>query len=400
MREGLSAAAGIREAPRTAGIGEIGALSGLRGLAALWVMIYHCWALAGTPPPVLQLGAWRVDFTLPISLGWAGVDIFFVLSAFLLALPFAEARAGLVLPRSLSEYFRRRALRILPAYYAQLSVLLVLAFGFGIGRKLGLGEFLAHLGVLFYVTAPPVAPLVGVWYTLTPECLFYLVLPLAALWLRPRRWPLLLGLALASMLAYRYWVSGPLGYLPIGERVNLLMQLPARIDEFMIGALLAYATVHAGLREGAGRRSNEGMVMVALLGGVALALWLQREAEGYWQGAPIHYVWHGLFALAVGMNCAAAVRGSALAGFLLGGRVLRFFGRISFSLYLWHFPIFQWLAGAGWLQRWPGGAAVHLVFVGIPVVVLAAWVSYSCIERPGLRWAHRRRHPGTTPAAA
>lgn len=375
------------DAPRTRGIGEVRALSGLRGFAALWVMVYHLWALSGTPRPVLTLGVVELDFTLPLSLGWAGVDIFFVLSAFLLALPFAEARAGLIAPVPLRDYFRRRALRILPAYYMQLLILLALAALFGVGRTLSPWEFFAHLFVLFHVTSPPVAPLLGVWYTLTPECMYYLVLPLAALWFRPRRWLGLLLLAVVTMLVFRAWVDTTFGAAPIGERVNLLAQLPARIDQFMLGSLAAYALVQGGLH--AMRRAREEWIAVAaLLVVVVLAIWLQREAQAYWHGAAIHYAWHGLFALAIAVLCVLAVRGSRVMGALFDNQVLAFLGRISFSLYLWHFPLFQWIAGAPWAKTLPGSPALHLLTLGVPAAIATAWLSWRCVERPFVRLAH------------
>jgi peptidoglycan/LPS O-acetylase OafA/YrhL len=375
------------DAPRTRGIGEVRALSGLRGFAALWVMAYHWWALGGTPRVAFTLAGTEVNLVLPLSLGWAGVDIFFVLSAFLLALPFAEAREGLTGPVPLAGYFRKRALRILPAYYVQLAVLLALALLFGIGRTLGPGEFLAHLVVLFHVTRPPVAPLVGVWYTLTPECMYYLVLPLAAVWFRPRRWLVLILLALATMLAWRWHVATVYGHLPVPERVNLLAQLPARIDQFMIGSLMAYAAVRARFAPDPVR--GDALALAAIAAVVALALWLQASAEAYWQGAPVQFVWHGLFAAAVGAFCHAAVRGSRVAAALFGNRVLGFFGRVSFSLYLWHFPIFQWVESAAWVRALPLDPPVRLALVGVPIAIAAAWLSYRLVERPFLRLAHR-----------
>ena len=86
-------------------------MTGLRGLAALAVLLLHAFVLGGQPtslPPPLH---WL------FAMGWSGVDVFFVLSAFLLSQPFLRAQAtGASV--SLKSYAWRRALRILPAYYA------------------------------------------------------------------------------------------------------------------------------------------------------------------------------------------------------------------------------------------------------------------------------------------
>src|SRR5512146_2204913 len=102
---------------------ELAALTGLRGFAALWVVLYHVWVDA--VPRAMTIGP--LDLTPAFSCGWAGVDIFFTLSAFLLSLPFASWQLGAMPRPALATFWLRRVLRIFPAYYAQLAVLLALA---------------------------------------------------------------------------------------------------------------------------------------------------------------------------------------------------------------------------------------------------------------------------------
>lgn len=72
---------------------ELPALTGLRGFAALSVLLFHVWALSGSPP--LAVPGFRfLEGGWFLSVGWVGVDIFFCLSAFLLVLPFAQWRYG------------------------------------------------------------------------------------------------------------------------------------------------------------------------------------------------------------------------------------------------------------------------------------------------------------------
>lgn len=66
-------------------------LTGLRGYAALWVLIYHTWVVATPRLMSVEIGSYSIDLTPFFSCGWAGVDIFYTLSAFLLTLSFAEA---------------------------------------------------------------------------------------------------------------------------------------------------------------------------------------------------------------------------------------------------------------------------------------------------------------------
>ena len=92
----------------------VGALEGLRGYAALLMVVYHAWVLTGGP----LLGGGRSL----ISGGFLAVDLFFVLSAFVLCLPAATTGSF----GSWKDYALRRAARIVPAYYAALAVALIL----------------------------------------------------------------------------------------------------------------------------------------------------------------------------------------------------------------------------------------------------------------------------------
>src|SRR5690606_23760720 len=108
---------------------------------------------------LLPLGFTTLDLTPMFSLGWFGVDVFFSLSAFLLALPFAHAAAEQRQHPRWSDYFRRRVLRIMPAYYVQLALVLVF-IGWSEQRLALDGKGLAAHALLWLNLGPhPVAPL-------------------------------------------------------------------------------------------------------------------------------------------------------------------------------------------------------------------------------------------------
>jgi peptidoglycan/LPS O-acetylase OafA/YrhL len=95
----------------------INGLTGLRGFAALWVMVFHVAAMAGIINTALMLpiGENGVDVSFILK-GWMGINVFFVLTGFLLFLPFAGCLLDPAQTISLKHYYKRRALRILPAY--------------------------------------------------------------------------------------------------------------------------------------------------------------------------------------------------------------------------------------------------------------------------------------------
>ena len=367
-------------------------LDGLRGIAALAVLVFHGWSLSGwtlraSDGPLLVAG------NRLLSLGWSGVDVFFTLSAFLLSLPFVEAaRAGRPAPAP-GAYYARRAWRILPAYWVQLLLLGVLFTA----TPLAPWPLLAHAGLWLNIGSEPVRPLVGVWWTLPVEAGFYLLLPLLALLLRPRRWPWLLLLVLAAW-AYRYQVLS--AGLPRGLVVAWADHLPGRIDQFVIGMLGAYAWVHAGLAQRLAARGRQellalaGLAVLALL--AALPFWLGARAGPAPSPHPGLLAWHG--AVSAGLLAllwVAAAGGSRTLGWL-GSRPLRFLGAISYSLYLWHYPLM--LAARPHLGLLPAGPSRPFLFLlaMLPVCLVAAWLSWRLVERPAM--ARARRSPAPRPA--
>src|SRR5215470_6644912 len=107
--------------PLSSGPQEIRALDGLRAAAALSVLVYH--AIRAITHQVSVFG---LDFTFAWYYTQTGVHLFFVLSGFLLFMPYARALVlGRPLP-SARQFYRRRALRILPAYYVCLAILVLL----------------------------------------------------------------------------------------------------------------------------------------------------------------------------------------------------------------------------------------------------------------------------------
>jgi len=380
---------------RLATAAELPTLTGLRGFAALWVLVYHLWADAGPRLMTLEVGTHVLDLTPLFSCGWAGVDIFFTLSAFLLSLPFASWQLGGAPRPSLRVFWLRRVLRIVPAYYAQLAVLLVLAGAFGIGTWPGIGQLLGNLALWTNFGPYGAAPMNPVTYTLPIEFCFYLLLPLLALLLRPRAWPLLALLALVTTQVYRHLMFAPIAHAEVPLRVIAMEQLPGRLDQFVAGMLAAYAYTRAAIaRRLPGARANDALFLFGA-GVFAAMLWLiHYNSSDYWDGNPLLFTWHGIVGVAVALMLFASAAGSRVASVLFGNALLRYLGVISFGVYLWHFPLIHWLDAANAFARIDG----YRLPWSLPVVLLLscalADLSYRLVERPALRLGRRSRHPG------
>lgn len=327
-------------------------LDGLRGVAALAVVLFH----AGFGP---------------FASGYAGVDVFFVLSGFLItSLVLGEhARTGAV---SLRRFYARRVLRLYPALAA--ACLAILALAAVTGRLPVIGP--AAIAALLYVSnwwiylGHP-APLLEHTWTLAIEEHFYLLWPpalvllLAASVRRRRLGRLLLGLAVLALV-----LRWPGGLDPV--RASYLRGVP-----IVWGAVLAVALRDAHLRPAWERHRARvlGAASLALLAVLATPWPLPQGAVTGPAGVA------GLLSVVI---VAGIVTGGGVGGAWSSGPLV-WLGRRSYGLYLYHFPILSLLRH----QVDVGPEALRLLAgIGLTLAVTAA--SYRWIEEPFLRLKERR----------
>ena len=370
-------------------------LTGIRGWAALWVFLYHVWSLSGHPDFTIVLAGLPLDFTPLVSMGLAGVTIFFVLSGFLLAIPFAEWQAGRRQRPALDRYFLRRVMRVFPAYYVQLAILLLIAAW--VPGQSGIddwGSLFRHLFMLF--TPPPLGtlPINGVWWTLPIEFSFYLVLPLLALLLRPGWWWLLLVGSLLSMYLWRHGVALRMTDASIPQRVVAAYQLPGSMDAFGFGMLAAYFYVNRSrLPEWAMPRLNLGRLGLPGLALVLLAVyWLPGKRHEYWADNPIFYLWTPSLVLGFAAIILAGVGGGRMINRLFANRFMIYAGLVSYSYYIWHFPVLRWIVATEGFQDLGSMRFPALLMVSAPLIFVISTLSYVLVEVPGMRFHRRSVH--------
>jgi len=378
----------------------VAALTGLRGVAALFVFLFHYAYFNPDVDLVLQMPVIGKLLIFPFKMGWAGVDLFFVLSGFLLTLPFAHARLAGTDPPAMGRYYIRRVQRVFPAYYAQLAIILLVGGWFVTWRPLDGLDLLAHLGMVFNIGPNPVSPMVGVWWTLPVELSFYLLLPWLVSSMSPRRWPWVLALTVVLSMLYRYWSAAHQAELPIERTVVLAVHLPGSLPEFTFGATAAFLVHWLSLK--GFRKPAQPMLGVLVFAGLALAgiwlwfaVWAYRDV--YWRG---HWGMIGgpaAMGLFLSISLMGLYWGSRLGRWLFANPVVYFLGLISYSLYLWHFIVLQ-QAPKVFGEAWDELAGLPRFLASLALVVAVAALSYYLFERPFFRLRGRRK--GNEPKSA
>lgn len=348
---------------------HVASLDGVRGVAVLLVVLFHFLPHDGVGP-----------LSILSSAGWIGVDLFFVLSGFLITSILYEQRGT-------KNYFRnfyvRRVLRLFPLYYAIFLGVLLLTPLLHIHWRLG------HLAILFY-GANLVLPfdnslgLIGpfdffhVW-SLALEEQFYLI------------WPWLVGSRLERAALRKICFAGILlapllRFMLLHAEIQpwfIYQSLPTRMDSLLAGAALALMPLPSL------RTARMTGVLALLIYG--LLIW--REHSMFFLSRPIQGAGYSMLALLSGVVLVLSFYPTTIVHRVCNWKVLRFYGKYSYGVYLWHY-LFS--AQFGMLRNWvqlhaPVSFVASLFSFGLILLcsTLVAAASYRLIERPFLQLKRR-----------
>lgn len=320
--------------------GYVPVLDGVRGMAILLVIVCHTLGLYKAIGGQYSSGLQKLTFYV-FGSGWMGVDLFFVLSGYLIT--------GVLLNSLNDRYFfknfyMRRVLRIFPVYYAYLIIIFIVMPNFVPLLK----DQLAGYFALHYVYLQNIFP----YYSGLPEFLtshlwslaveehFYLVWPFIVFFVRDRRILLIgLGVTLSAILCryYLYYWSG----MRVGAITSYVYRLTfCRTDSLMLGALLAYS-VRDAVISAVIKRYNS--LMLLIFGLLSLVVIYKSYVDDLPQNVNkvVGGVGYTLFALFFTCLIARLVieKNNVLLESIFNNYFMRLMGKYSYAMYVIHVPI-------------------------------------------------------------
>jgi peptidoglycan/LPS O-acetylase OafA/YrhL len=355
---------------------RISELDGVRGMAISMVVIWHYFSgpmsALGTSSPVIILLAKSTSWF------WSGVDLFFVLSGFLIGGIIIDNRDS---KNFLSVFYTRRALRILPVYFFFLAAFFALRPSLEQARYTWLlagnmpdWSYLTFTqNILMAIRDNSGGSFLNVTWSLGIEEQFYLIIPFLSLVLPRKYW--IPGAVLLAALAPTLRSL----FSPFGPRFLLM---PCRMDSLLIGALAAGAARSLQIR---GYLSQNKWVLRTSLLVLGIPIgFISLMGKAVPGTAPDHTLLAGFYAVLV---LIAVFESGNPSVWIFRTSVLRFLGFISYSLYLFHVAVAGILHGLI-LDRKPSletGASWIVMLLSLIVSVSVASLSYFVIERNFLR---------------
>lgn len=340
-------------------------LDGLRAVSILLVIAYHY-----LEPLHRTASGWRFIALAPARVGWIGVNLFFVLSGYLIASILLANREA---PAFFSTFYIRRFCRILPLYLPVVAVLYFAHEWRVASPQPPLLQYLTFTHNFWMAAARDFGnSRLAVTWSLAVEEQFYLLLPALVRFNRPRRLMAIViaCIGLALLLRYAFLAtSNREAFFPI------LVLLPTRLDSLMLGVLAAW--LHW---RGIAIPKSAVWSLWVVSGWWIVRLMMARPAPG-----PIRHVFMAALSdLLIALFCVTTLLIAMNGRFrFLRWRVLTYTGLISYGLYLLHQPVKELV------HRLLPSLGMSRSIVAFVVVFVAAALSWELFEKRFVRYGHR-----------
>ncbi len=360
------------------------ALDGVRGIAILLVMQLHFWGMPFRfegEPVVHRFDRWAAEI---VDVGWTGVELFFVLSGFLITRILLQAKGSNGYARN---FYLRRTLRIFPAYYGFLLVSIFVlprlgflasseAAGTLTSEQLWLWTYTLNIGFTFQETTPDIS----IWFvhlwSLSLEEQFYIVWPFVVLAVGRRNLAMFCVAVVVGSLGLRF-ALGLDAFSDVFTAAAPRQLMPAHADGLALGGLLALAAVRGTLPSFQAPIRIGGTIGALALVAIFIAkdgLPLQDRVVQTWGFAALGFLFFWL--VYVGITAREATKTFSV----LNVSLLRAFGRYSYVMYLVH--ILVGLELANLLAK----AGVPFTIAGLQAPFNVLFVALASMVTLGIGW--------------
>lgn len=367
-------------------------MDSVRGLAAFAVVYAHAYDGLHLQATINEHGYWD---NLANAVGMA-FQVFFAMSAFLLVRPYMAAWAKGKPGPTPWQFWRRRILRVLPAYWVALTLTAILVPA--AAERVFTGDWWLFYGLVQVYSLDHIYDGLAIAWSLSVEATFYILVPAMALLMkRVGSMPVIVGMLVLGL------VVRVLNSLDLGSAndfvASIAYGLPGQASFFGVGLLLAWWTVHGApgwMRALIARPVTCWVAAAALYLAVAAVLSFANPVGGL-EFRTRFIAYHFATAVFVTLVLVPAIwdRQASPVRAILSNRVFMYAGVVSFGLYLWHIPIERALLDA-WLFElqadWALAPRVALTFALVLAAgMTAATVSYYVVELPFLRMKEPKR---------
>lgn len=364
-----------QDTTRRQSLRRIPVINGLRGIAILGVLMCHLFYRRLDPAAsIVTVFGERISLSPLLSNGWTGVNLFFILSGFVLYLPYAAETRSMEPLSGRLAFYRHRFLRLMPLFYTAVITEWLLFAHYRTGS--GLGELAAVLSVTFIFDPKTFGPSFNpALWSIGVEITFSIVFPVLVVLFRRFGIARLLPLILAVSLLARG--IGIMASPAVAVTTFNSDSVVCHLDEFFLGMVLAQLYWRGRLPVRPKLYATIGAVLV-LIAWEGFDRVLQTGLPPIARAVLNNVLDAGL----VSILAAALVSRSTLAGFL-SWRPLQVLGMMCYSVYIWHYPLLFWLSPGG--RPLSAGQFAVLLPEALALIVVVSVLSYRFIEFRSVR---------------